>query len=51
MEKELPKQTTALISMSATDKDRLTTASKEHGLSLSAFFRLAAYKYIQKHKW
>ena len=34
---------TALVSM--TDK------AQEHGLSLSAFFRLAADEYIKNHDW
>ena len=33
------------------DKERLTTIAKAHGLSLSAFFRLAADEYIANHKW
>ena len=42
---------TALISMTKSDKERLTTIAKAHGLSLSAFFRLAADEYIANHEW
>lgn len=42
---------TALVSMTKNDKTRLTNIAKSHGLSLSAFFRLAADKYITNHKW
>lgn len=42
---------TALVSMTKSDKERLTSVAKAHGLSLSAFFRLAADEYIAAHKW
>ena len=42
---------TALVSMTKSDKERLTAIAKAHGLSLSAFFRLAADEYIAKHEW
>lgn len=42
---------TALVSMTKSDKERMTSAAKAHGLSLSAFFRLAADEYIAAHKW
>lgn len=42
---------TALVSMSKEEKTRLTTIARSHGLSLSAFLRLAAYEYITKHDW
>lgn len=42
---------TALVSMTKSDKERLTSVAKTHGLSLSAFFRLAADEYIAAHKW
>lgn len=42
---------TALVSMTKNDKTRLTNIAKSHGLSLSAFFRLAADEYITNHKW
>lgn len=42
---------TALVSMTKNDKNRLTNIAKSHGLSLSAFFRLAADEYITNHKW
>ena len=32
-------------------KERLTTKAKAHGLSLSAFFRLAADEYMNTHNW
>ena len=37
---------TSLVSMTKSDKERLTAIAKAHGLSLSAFFRLAADEYI-----
>ena len=42
---------TALVSMTKDEKERLTTKAKAHGLSLSAFFRLAADEYINTHNW
>lgn len=42
---------TALVSMTKTEKERLTSKAKEHGLSLSAFFRLAADEYMSNHNW
>ncbi|MCD2492471.1 ribbon-helix-helix protein, CopG family [Lacrimispora sp. NSJ-141] len=42
---------TALVSMTKSDKERLTAIAKAHGLSLSAFFRLAADEYIATHEW
>lgn len=42
---------TALVSMTKVEKIRLTTKAKQHGLSLSAFFRLSADEYIANHKW
>lgn len=42
---------TALISMTKNEKHRLTVVAKAHGLSLSAFLRLAADEYIAKHEW
>ncbi len=42
---------TALVSMTKSNKERLTSVAKAHGLSLSAFFRLAADEYIAAHKW
>lgn len=42
---------TALVSMTRSDKERLTAVAKAHGLSLSAFFRLAADEYIANHDW
>lgn len=42
---------TALISMTKNEKKRLTVVAKAHGLSLSAFLRLAADEYIAKHEW
>lgn len=42
---------TALISMTKNEKQRLTVVAKVHGLSLSAFLRLAADEYIAKHEW
>lgn len=42
---------TALVSMTKSDKERLTAVAKARGLSLSAFFRLAAGEYIANHDW
>ena len=42
---------TSLVSMTKSDKERLTAIAKTHGLSLSAFFRLAADEYIANHDW
>lgn len=42
---------TALVSMTDKEKERLTGKAQEHGLSLSAFFRLAADEYIKNHDW
>ena len=42
---------TALVSMTKEEKERLTTKAKKHGLSLSAFFRLAADEYMSNHNW
>lgn len=42
---------TALVSMTDKEKARLREKAQEHGLSLSAFFRLAADEYIKNHDW
>ena len=42
---------TALVSMTKAEKERLTSKAKAHGLSLSAFFRLAADEYMTNHNW
>lgn len=42
---------TALISLSKKEKERLTWIAKTHGLSLSAFLRIAAEEYIRTHEW
>lgn len=42
---------TSLVSMTDKEKARLTEKAQEHGLSLSAFFRLAADEYIRNHAW
>ena len=42
---------TSLVSMKQAEKERLTKIAEEHGLSLSAFFRLAADEYIKNHDW
>lgn len=41
----------SLVSMTKSSKERLTAAAKAYGLSLSAFFRLAADEYITNHEW
>lgn len=42
---------TSLVSMTMKDKEYLSAVAKQHGLSLSAFFRLAAEEYIKNHEW
>lgn len=42
---------TSLVSMTKSNKERLTAVAKAYGLSLSAFFRLAADEYITNHDW
>lgn len=42
---------TALVSMTKAEKERLTSKAKAHGLSLSAFLRLAADEYMRSHDW
>ena len=42
---------TALVSMTKSEKARLTAMAKAHGLSLLAFFRPAADEYIAEHNW
>lgn len=41
----------AQVSMTTYEKQRLTRLAKEHGLSLSAFLRMAANDYIQRNEW
>ncbi len=42
---------TALVSMTKSDKEKLTAIAKAYGLNLSAFFRLAVDEYIAGHDW
>lgn len=42
---------TALVSMKPEEKERFTRIAENHGLSLSAFFRLAVNEYIENHNW
>lgn len=42
---------TALVSMTVAEKEKMTKKAKAHGLSLSAFFRLAADEYMNTHNW
>ena len=49
--KEQKAYATALVSMPLATKCRLTATAKKHGLSLSAFLRLAADEYIKIHGW
>ena len=42
---------TALVSMTKAEKEHLTSKAKAHGLSLSAFLRLAADEYMRTHDW
>ena len=49
--KKSGKRATSLVSMTDKEKVRLTEKAQEHGLSLSAFFRLAADEYIKNHDW
>lgn len=44
-------RTTALISLSKAEKDRLSSIAKAHGLSLSSLFRLSAEEFIKNHDW
>lgn len=46
-----PVRATSLVSMTAEEKGRFTRLARAHGLSLSAFFRLAAGEYVQTHEW
>lgn len=50
-EEEMNTRATALVSMTKAEKERLTSKAKAHGLSLSAFFRLAADEYMSNHNW
>ncbi len=43
--------TTSLVSMKPEEKERFTKIAEDHGLSLSAFFRLAVNEYIENHNW
>ena len=42
---------TSVVSMKDKQKAYFTEKAQEHGLSLSAFFRLAADEYIKNHDW
>lgn len=44
------KRTPISISLSKGEKDLLMEKAQTYGLSLSAFLRLAALEYIEKHK-
>lgn len=39
------------VYMNPADKERFVRIAEEHGLNLSAFFRLAANEYIREHNW
>ena len=41
----------AQVSMTTSEKQHLTRLAKEHGLSLSAFLRMAENDYIQRIDW
>ena len=41
--------TTALISITKAEKERLTYAAHRYGLTFSAFLRLAANEYVANH--
>lgn len=43
--------TTSLVSMNPEEKERFAKIAEDHGLSLSAFFRLAVNEYIENHNW
>lgn len=45
------KKTTACVSLTDMDKRRLTKLAKEHGLTLSGLFLVAANEYVENHKW
>lgn len=42
---------TSVVSMTDKQKARFREKAQEHGLSLSAFFRLSADEYIKNHDW
>lgn len=42
---------TALVSMTVAEKEKMTSKAKKHGLSLSAFFRIAVDEYMSNHNW
>ena len=50
MIKENDKRESMSISLTKTEKDKFMKFAKDRGLSLSAFFRLAALKYIKGDK-
>ena len=39
------------VSMKRNEKDRFRRLARKHGLSLSAFLRLAANDYIERNNW
>lgn len=39
------------VYMNPADKERFVRIAEEHGLNLSAFFRLVANEYIREHNW
>lgn len=39
------------VSMKRNEKERFRRLAKKHGLSISAFFRLAANDYIERNDW
>ena len=41
--------TNALISLTVAEKERLTKAARNYGLTFSAFLRLAANEYTENH--
>ena len=45
------KKTTSCVSLTDMDKRRLTKLAKEHGLTLSGLFLVAANEYVENHKW
>lgn len=39
------------VYMNPSEKERFVRIAEEHGLNLSAFFRLTANEYIREHDW
>lgn len=44
-------RTVSQVSMKRNEKERFRRLARKHGLSLSAFLRLAANDYIERNDW